>query len=73
MFHQGCIFCTPTAPQMEATALRQRNIAAAAPPLDFTATVCAAIRLSGCGLDWVRGVQKLLLLLVVAALRLLRS
>lgn len=62
MFHQGCIFCTPTAPQMEATALRQSHIAAAAasvPPLDFTATVCAAMRLSGCGLEggcWGKGV-----------------
>lgn len=38
MFHQGCIFCTPTAPQMEATALR----------LDSTGTVCVAMGLSGC-------------------------
>lgn len=50
MFHQGCIFCTPTAPQMEATALRKSHIAAAVPPLDFTVTVCAVMRRSGCGL-----------------------
>lgn len=55
MLHQGCIFCTPTAPQMEATAVHESHIAAAAaavPLLDFTVTVCAAMQRSGCRLNW---------------------
>lgn len=62
---------------MEATAACESHMAAAVPPLDFTVTVCAAMLRSGCGLNWGEGcigwgLQNLLLLLLVA-LRLLRS
>lgn len=55
MLHRGCIFCTPTAPQMEATAVRQSHIPAAAPPLDFTVAVCAGVLRSACWLNWGEG------------------
>lgn len=70
MLHQGCIFCTPTAPQMEATAVRESHIAAAGFHGDC---MCGAAMLwMSAELGRGEGVQKLLLLLLVA-LRLLRS